>query len=61
MAVWVDQRESFYCALDTCSSQFTAESDRNITKYRCENIKCECVPDRMLCGEDGSVDISTLR
>lgn len=54
---WVDQRESFYCALDTCSSQFTAESDRNITKYRCENIKCECVPDRMLCGEDGSVDI----
>jgi ABC-type multidrug transport system ATPase subunit len=57
IAVWVDQRESFYCALDTCSSHFTAESDRNITNYRCENIKCECVPDRMLCGEDGSVDI----
>ncbi|KAF2856625.1 hypothetical protein T440DRAFT_549980 [Plenodomus tracheiphilus IPT5] len=54
---WVAQRESFYCALDTCTSQFTAESDRNITKYRCENIQCECVPDRMLCGEDGSVDI----
>ncbi|OAL56824.1 hypothetical protein IQ07DRAFT_582119 [Pyrenochaeta sp. DS3sAY3a] len=54
---WVDQRESFYCALDTCSSEWTAESDRNLTKYRCENIKCACVPGRMLCGESGSIDI----
>ncbi|KAF1841524.1 uncharacterized protein K460DRAFT_408984 [Cucurbitaria berberidis CBS 394.84] len=54
---WVDQRESFYCALDTCSTQWTAESDRNLTKYRCENIECACVPNRMLCGEGGSVDI----
>lgn len=57
MAVWVDKRESFYCGLDTCSAEWTAESDRNITKYRCENIKCACVPGRMLCGEAGSIDI----
>lgn len=55
--VWVDQRESFYCALDTCTSDWAAESDRNTTRYRCENIECACVPDRMLCGEAGSIDI----
>jgi len=54
---WVDQRESFYCSLDTCSSDWNAESDRNTTRYRCENIQCACVPDRMLCGEAGSIDI----
>ncbi|KAL6703776.1 FAD-dependent urate hydroxylase [Coniothyrium glycines] len=54
---WVAQRESFYCALDTCTSDYVVESERNITKYRCEHIKCQCIPDRMLCGEDGSVDI----
>ncbi|KAF2109159.1 hypothetical protein BDV96DRAFT_652017 [Lophiotrema nucula] len=54
---WVDQRESFYCALDTCSSDWTAKSDRNITEYKCDNIKCKCVPGRFLCGEDGSIDI----
>ncbi|KAF2132378.1 hypothetical protein P153DRAFT_364780 [Dothidotthia symphoricarpi CBS 119687] len=54
---WIDQKESFYCALDTCSAQWTAESDRNITNYKCENIKCACVPGRMLCGEEGSIDI----
>lgn len=55
--VWVDQRESFYCALDTCTTDWNAESDRNTTRYRCENIECACVPDRMLCGEAGSIDI----
>ncbi|KAF1913746.1 hypothetical protein BDU57DRAFT_520742 [Ampelomyces quisqualis] len=54
---WVDQRESFYCGLDTCTDEWTAESDRNITRYRCENIQCACIPDRMLCGEAGSIDI----
>lgn len=55
--VWVDQKESFYCALDTCTASFTAQTDRNISKYACENIKCACVPGRMLCGEAGSIDI----
>ncbi|OAL06125.1 hypothetical protein IQ06DRAFT_362352 [Phaeosphaeriaceae sp. SRC1lsM3a] len=54
---WVDQRESFYCGLDTCTDEWTAEADRNITRYRCENIQCACIPDRMLCGEAGSIDI----
>lgn len=57
MSVWVDQRESFYCDLDTCTDEWTAEADRNITKYKCDNIKCACIPDRMLCGEAGSIDI----
>lgn len=54
---WVDHKESFYCALDTCSSTWEAEVDRNTTKHRCEHIKCKCVPGRMLCGEAGSIDI----
>lgn len=54
---WVDQKESFYCALDHCSWSGAAEENRNTTKYLCENIKCKCIPGRMLCGEEGSVDI----
>ncbi|KAF2007261.1 hypothetical protein P154DRAFT_479984 [Amniculicola lignicola CBS 123094] len=54
---WIGQKESFYCALDTCSSSWTAASDRNTTEYRCDNIKCQCVPGRFLCGEEGSLDI----
>jgi len=57
LLVWVAQRESFYCALDTCTANFLAEENRNVSTYNCENIKCACVPDRMLCGEAGSVDI----
>lgn len=55
--VWVDQVESFYCALDTCSWDMNAQYDRNETSYKCENIQCACIPGRMLCGEDGSIDI----
>ena len=55
---WVDQQESFYCALDTCSWEAKNYDDRNTTFYQCENMKCKCVPGRMLCGEEGSVDIS---
>ena len=54
---WVDQKESFYCALDTCSWEANDYSDRNTTNYHCENIKCKCIPGRMLCGEQGSIDI----
>ena len=54
---WVDQKESFYCALDTCSWSATDTTVRNTTKYTCENIKCSCIEDRFLCGEDGSVNI----
>ena len=54
---WVDQKESFYCALDTCSWNAEDSNLRNVTKYQCENIRCACVPDRFLCGEAGTVDI----
>lgn len=54
---WVDQRESFYCTLDTCSSSADNDYDQNSTTYKCENIQCNCIRDRMLCGENGSVDI----
>ncbi|KAI9791544.1 MAG: ATP-binding cassette sub- G member 2 [Piccolia ochrophora] len=54
---WVDQKESFYCALDTCSWDAKFDYTRNRTHYECENIKCKCIPGRMLCGEEGSIDI----
>ncbi|EPS43861.1 hypothetical protein H072_2160 [Dactylellina haptotyla CBS 200.50] len=55
---WVDQEESFYCSLDKCDfdMDFTARS--NITHYRCENVQCKCIPERMMCGKEGSIDIS---
>ncbi|KAI9656293.1 MAG: hypothetical protein M1821_004956 [Bathelium mastoideum] len=54
---WVDELESFYCALDTCTWASKAEENRNSTDYECANIKCRCIPGRFLCGEEGSVDI----
>lgn len=54
---WVDQKESFYCALDTCTWSATDTTVRNTTTYTCENIKCSCIEDRFLCGEAGSVNI----
>ncbi|ODQ51181.1 hypothetical protein SAICODRAFT_60202 [Saitoella complicata NRRL Y-17804] len=55
---WVDEVESFYCGLDTCTFELDTQYDQNVTRYRCENIHCSCVPGRMLCGEEGSIDIS---
>lgn len=55
---WIDQRESFYCGLDQCSFESEYRGSTNITKYHCENAYCKCIPERMLCGEKGSIDIS---
>ncbi|ORY87802.1 putative ABC transporter [Protomyces lactucae-debilis] len=55
---WVDRVESFYCALDDCEFSQNIQFDSNSTDYKCKDIKCSCIPDRMLCGEDGSIDIS---
>ena len=52
---WIDKVESFYCALDHCTSSFQPGVTRNKTAVDCENIKCSCVTGRMLCGEAGSV------
>lgn len=54
---WVDQRESFYCGLDTCHWSLETAYDKNTTHYKCDNIQCKCIPGRMLCGEAGSIDI----
>lgn len=54
---WVDQRESFYCHLTDCKSSAEITPAKNSTSYKCEHIRCNCVPGRMLCGENGSVDI----
>ncbi|KAK4507275.1 hypothetical protein PRZ48_001010 [Zasmidium cellare] len=54
---WVDQKESFYCALDTCEWKLEAAENKNTTQYKCEHIKCSCIADRMLCGGEG-LDIS---
>ncbi|KAJ1650668.1 FAD-dependent urate hydroxylase [Dispira simplex] len=55
---WIKERESFYCKLDQCdfSEDHTYRSNR--TKYHCEQIACECMPGRKLCGEEGSIDIT---
>ncbi|KAK7466244.1 FAD-dependent urate hydroxylase [Stygiomarasmius scandens] len=55
---WVDEVESFYCALDECTSSRTVDYDFNTTSYQCNKLKCKCVPGRFICGEDGSIDIS---
>ncbi|KAH8816463.1 ABC transporter-like protein [Xylogone sp. PMI_703] len=55
---WVDERESFYCSLNTCDSSSENNVDQNSTSYKCEHVNCKCIPDRMLCGENGSVDIT---
>ncbi|KAL3446509.1 hypothetical protein BJX65DRAFT_114874 [Aspergillus insuetus] len=54
---WVDQKESFYCGLDNCEWGLETEYNQNKTHYRCETISCKCIPGRMLCGEEGSIDI----
>lgn len=54
---WVGQQESFYCSLDTCDWNMKTDYYRNETKYECQNVRCSCIPGRMLCGEAGSVDI----
>jgi ABC-type multidrug transport system ATPase subunit len=56
-AVWVDQKESFYCSLDKCSWDVEHTEKRNTTSYKCDTLQCKCIPGRMLCGENGNVDI----
>ncbi|KAG0210809.1 hypothetical protein BGX28_008945 [Mortierella sp. GBA30] len=47
----------------TCDFQYECQFEQDIkyddtkTTYRCKNIRCSCIPDRMLCGKDGSVNI----
>ncbi|KAH8117946.1 hypothetical protein DFH11DRAFT_867335 [Phellopilus nigrolimitatus] len=54
---WVGRVESFYCALDTCTTKVEQGYSSNTTAYDCEHIKCSCIPGRFICGEDGSLNI----
>ena len=54
---WIGQVESFFCDLQSCDVKAIATPNANRTEYKCESMQCSCIPDRMLCGESGSVDI----
>ncbi|KAM0754863.1 hypothetical protein T439DRAFT_309694 [Meredithblackwellia eburnea MCA 4105] len=55
---WIGKIESFYCGLSNCSSTIDIGFDSNYTEVLCQQMECSCIPGKMLCGEDGSVDIS---
>lgn len=52
---WIGAVESFYCGLDECTTTHTVGAKVNTTRTSCEHLKCNCIADRMLCGQDGSV------
>lgn len=56
----MDEIESFYCHLNTCEFKQKYEYNKNSTFYECEHIDCRCIPDEMLCGKDGSIDLTDL-
>lgn len=56
--VWIDQVESFYCHLSDCASSAQYDIDKNTTAYKCNHISCSCIPGRMMCGKDGSLDLT---
>lgn len=47
---WVDELESFFCALDGCSTDVVAG---NKTQYACDHLRCDCVQGAFLCGGNG--------
>ncbi|KAF7723744.1 hypothetical protein EC973_001720 [Apophysomyces ossiformis] len=57
---WVDEIESFYCHLNSCEFAQEHGYDYDTTKYACKTIECECIKDEMLCGKDGSIDLTDL-
>lgn len=48
--------ESFYCSLKDCD--FDYAYTKSFAAYKCQSMKCKCVPGRMLCGENGSLDLT---
>ncbi|KAG8859017.1 hypothetical protein FRC20_011911 [Serendipita sp. 405] len=54
---WIGKIESFYCGLQQCRTSVEHDYKKNVTVADCEKIQCSCIADRMLCGEDGSVNI----
>ncbi|KAJ5895028.1 ABC transporter G family member [Penicillium taxi] len=54
---WVAQKESFFCELDNCKWDMQNDYDVNSTSYKCQDLRCSCIPGRFLCGENGSIDL----
>ncbi|KAJ3104864.1 hypothetical protein HK100_003992, partial [Physocladia obscura] len=56
---WVEGTESFYCSLSKCAFK-TAHytTGANVSTVSCENLNCQCLPGRTLCGEPGSIDLT---
>lgn len=52
---WIAQKESFYCDLEKCALEY--DLALNKSHYRCADVMCKCLPGRMLCGENGLIDI----
>lgn len=50
LQLWVDEVESFFCKFSEC--------DFNGLDYECASISCECQPGELLCGKEGSIDLS---
>lgn len=50
LQLWVDQIESFFCKFEAC--------EFNELQYNCKNLKCQCQPGELLCGKEGSIDIT---
>ncbi|ODV83454.1 hypothetical protein CANARDRAFT_203144 [[Candida] arabinofermentans NRRL YB-2248] len=53
---WIAEDESFFCELSSCDFQYDLNS--NNTHYKCQDVSCKCLADKMLCGQSGSIDIS---
>jgi ABC-type multidrug transport system ATPase subunit len=46
--------------LSSCGFDRSFDHGKNATKYTCEHIDCRCIKDEMLCGKDGSIDLTDL-
>ncbi|KAI0380351.1 hypothetical protein F5Y04DRAFT_103952 [Hypomontagnella monticulosa] len=55
---WIDRLESFYCHLESCESSADFTPDQNSSNYKCTDVKCACISERMLCGAEGSIDLT---
>ncbi|KAJ3330156.1 hypothetical protein HDU76_006308 [Blyttiomyces sp. JEL0837] len=55
---WVQGRESFYCHMSDCQYNGEHKVNKNTTTIRCEHMSCKCLPNRLLCGEPGSIDLT---
>ena len=44
--------------MSECKSSANFGLNKNTTSYHCGHISCSCIPDRMLCGKDGSIDLT---